>query len=354
MPKSNVSSENSYRLELKDEKEQTEESTTRSGKRFGIISSVSDIFSTNRRSDKVSQNSTEKKKKEIMPNTSNGSEETSREGDSPDAMKQKIETLERNIELLMLRGQQPAATPPAPTGQPGGWLAEAYTAERFHPSMITHPIAKLTSGMSKEQVKNFLDEIERLVPVSAQNRDEILIIIAEYHSDPNDVTLKRTMEMSKRVSKSDWKEFRKNILTYVAQAREEIGLGLDKFVSLLTSNGSSLGELLAIADAAIEERYKRMRVITEMIGEPATMDDLNLIFDLMIMTHVMPPQLTNQIIKSSPRNRDDVTCNTSQICREWIRKNKDESQIVTKRYTVVSVRSKSESRDRSRPHSETM
>ena len=337
MPRSNTSSENSYRLELKDEKEQTEDSTTRSGKRFGIISSVSNLFSPNK-DQTVSQKSKEKKKKEKMPSSNDGVEGMPANGGDQEAMRQKIEMLERSIELLMLRGQQPAATPPAPTGQPGAGLAEAYTAERFHPSMITHPIAKLTSGMSKEQVKNFLDEIERLVPVHAQNRDEILIIIAEYHSDPNDVTLKRTIEMSKRVSKSDWKEFRKNILTYVAQAREEIGLGLDKFVSLLTTNGNSLGELLAIADDAIEERYRRMRVITDMVGEPSTMDDLNLIFDLMIITHIMPPQLTNQIIKSSPRNRDDIICNTSDICKDWIRKNKDQSQIVKQRYTVNNVK----------------
>ena len=96
----------------------------------------------------------------------------------------------------------------------------------------------------------------------------------------------------------------------------------------------SLGELLGIANDAIEERYRRMKAITDIEGEPTTMDELNLIIDLMIMTHVMPPQLTNQIIKSSPRTRDEITCNTSDICKDWIRKNKDLSQIVKQRYSV--------------------
>ena len=99
-----------------------------------------------------------------MPNSNVGSEGALGGGENHEAMRQKIEMLERNLERLMLREQQAAAAQPVPTRQPVGWMTETYTAERFHPSMITHPIAKLTSGMSKEQVKNFLEEIERLVP----------------------------------------------------------------------------------------------------------------------------------------------------------------------------------------------
>ena len=227
---------------------------------------------------------------------------------------------------------------------------QSFSMQEFHPSKLNQPLTRLATGMNKEQVRNFFENIDMLVPKDIPNRDECLIQLVGFHIDPLDVDIKRFIKYATRVNKGNWEGFKRSILYDIANSDEGITPDFTRAMSLLRTDIASMSKMKGVAEELTGEVDKAIEAFIGLLGQPSTVGEWKHLVQMLLLTQIVPAELNHFLLKTKSKTTDDLLRNLDKVCNDWKVKYKDEGKLFKKHnhsVTVMSIQTSAKGRDRS-------